>query len=148
MTRLTLAKMDDLDRVLPLVAAFHAEEGVEQDDATRRAALVPLLEGSPHGCVYLAGPTRAPIGYVIVTFGWSVEFGGLDGFLDEIYIRPGVRGRGIGSEILISLPKTLAAAGMKAIHLEVNKDNAQARSVYEKMHFSPREKYMLMTRKL
>ncbi|WP_317054476.1 MULTISPECIES: GNAT family N-acetyltransferase [Roseovarius] len=148
MTRLTLAKMEDLDRVLPLVAAFHEEEGVEQDEATRRAALVPLLEGSPHGCVYLAGPTRAPIGYVIVTFGWSVEFGGLDGFLDEIYIRPGVRGRGIGSEILISLPKTLAAAGMKAIHLEVNKDNAQARSVYEKMHFSPREKYMLMTRKL
>ncbi len=148
MTRLTLAKMEDLDRVLPLVTAFHEEEGVEQDDATRRAALIPLLEGSPHGCVYLAGPTRAPIGYVIVTFGWSVEFGGLDGFLDEIYIRPGVRGRGIGSEILISLPKTLAAAGMKAIHLEVNKDNAQARSLYEKMHFSPREKYMLMTRKL
>lgn len=148
MTRLTLAKMEDLDRVLPLVAAFHLEEGVEQDDATRRSALEPLLEGSPHGCVYLAGPTRAPIGYVIITFGWSVEFGGLDGFIDEIYIRPGVRGRGIGTEILTSLPKTLAGAGMKAIHLEVNTENTKARAVYEKMHFTPREKYMLMTRKL
>lgn len=148
MTRLTLATLDDLERLLPLVAAFHDEEGVLQDDATRRAALSPLLKGSPHGCVYLAGPTRAPIGYVIITFGWSVEFGGMDGFVDEIYIRPGVRGRGIGTEILMTLPKTLASAGMKAIHLEVDRSNETARRVYEKQHFEPRENYMLMTRKL
>lgn len=131
MTKLTLAALEDLDRLVPLVAAFHAEEGIAQDEATRRAALTPLLEGSPHGCVYLAGPRRAPIGYVIVTFGWSVEFGGLDGFVDEIFIRPGVRGRGIGSEILLALPKTLAKAGMKAIHLEVDRGNEAARRVYE-----------------
>jgi len=148
MTRLTLATLDDLDRVLPLVAAFHAEEGIAQDEATRRTALTPLLEGSPHGCIYLAGPTRAPIGYVIITFGWSVEFGGMDGFVDEIYIRPGVRGRGIGTDVLLSLPKTLAKAGMKAIHLEVDRGNAAARRIYEKLHFAPRENYMLMSRKL
>ncbi|QFT81075.1 putative acetyltransferase [Roseovarius sp. THAF27] len=148
MTKLTLAALEDLDRLVPLVAAFHAEEGIAQDEATRRAALTPLLEGSPHGCVYLAGPRRAPIGYVIVTFGWSVEFGGLDGFVDEIFIRPGVRGRGIGSEILLALPKTLAKAGMKAIHLEVDRGNEAARRVYEKLRFESRENYMLMTRKL
>lgn len=148
MTKLTLASLDDLERVLPLVAAFHAEEGIEQDDATRRAALTPLLEGSPHGCVYLAGPTRAPIGYVIITFGWSVEFGGMDGFVDEVFIRPGVRGRGIGTEILLALPKTLATAGMKALHLEVDRRNVNARRVYEKLRFECREDYMLMTRKL
>ncbi len=148
MTKLTLAAPDDLERVLPLVEAFHAEEGIAQDDATRRAALAPLLEGSPHGCVYLAGPVRAPIGYVIISFGWSIEFGGLDGFVDEIFIRPGVRGRGIGTEILLSLPKTLAKAGMRAIHLEVDRGNAAARRVYEKLRFEPREDYMLMTRKL
>lgn len=148
MTRLSLATPDDLERILPLVAAFHEEEGVVSDDTTRRAGLTPILEGSPHGCVYLAGPTRAPIGYVIISFGWSIEMGGLDGFVDEIYIRPGVRGRGIGTEILTSLPKTLASAGMKAIHLEVNRDNTNARRIYEKMHFQARETYMLMTRKL
>ncbi|MFN3208533.1 MAG: GNAT family N-acetyltransferase [Roseovarius sp.] len=148
MTKLTLATMEDLERLLPQVAAFHEEEGIEQDDTTRRAALAPLLEGSPHGCVYLAGPRRAPIGYVIVSFGWSVEFGGLDGFVDEIFIRPSVRGRGIGTEILITLPKTLAAAGMKAIHLEVDRGNTSARRLYEKLRFEPRENYMLMSRKL
>lgn len=131
-----------------MVGDFHAEEGIAQDDATRRGALLPLLEGSPHGAVYLAGPARAPIGYVVICFGWSVEFGGMDGFVDEIYIRPAVRGRGIGSEILMSLPKALAGAGLKALHLEVARDNDRARKFYEKLHFVPRENYVLMTRKL
>src|SRR5690606_19389591 len=107
----TLAKPDHLDRVLPLIAAFHAEIGIAQDDATRHAAALPLLAGSPHGAIYIAGPVRAPIGYAIVSFGWSMEFGGLDGILDEIYIRPGVRGRGIGANMLSALPLALAGAG-------------------------------------
>lgn len=148
MTNLTLAKPDDIDRVMRLVGDFHTEEGIAQDDATRRAALMPLLEGSPHGAVYLIGPGRAPIGYVIVSFGWSVEFGGMDGFVDEVYIRPGVRGRGIGSEVLQALPKALAGAGLRALHLEVDRENEKARALYQKLHFQPRERYMLMSRKL
>ena len=146
MTQLTLAKPDHLDVVLRLVTDFHQEEGITQDDATRRAAVLPLLEGSPHGAIYIAGPARAPIGYVVVTFGWSLEFGGLDGFVDEIYIRPGVRGRGIGTEILRGLPKSLASAGMKAIHLEVGRGNEKARALYRKMGFEARDDYVLMSR--
>lgn len=132
---------------MPLCTAFQIAEGLPPDPDTLRAALVPLLEGSPHGAVYIVGPVRAPIGYAVVCFGWSLEFGGLDGFLDEIYIRPGVRGRGIGSEILNSLPKALAGAGLKALHLEVRRDNEKARALYAKLHFEPREQYMLMTRR-
>ena len=148
MTALTLAKPEDIEHVARLVADFHTEEGITQNDATRRAAILPLLEGSPHGAVYLIGPGRAPIGYVIVSFGWSVELGGMDGFVDEIYIRPAVRGRGIGSEVLLALPKALAGAGLRALHLEVARDNERARRLYAKLHFTPREQYMLMTRVL
>ena len=81
---LRLARPDDLDRLMTLVSAFHAEEGIEQDADQLREALLPLLEGIPHGCIYLIGPGRAPLGYIILTFGWSVEFGGMDGFVDEI----------------------------------------------------------------
>jgi len=148
MTALTLARPDDLERLLPLVAAFHDEAGIVQDDTTRRAALTPLLEGSPHGVAYLIGPARAPIGYIILSFGWSMEFAGMDGFVDEIYIRRAVRGRGIGSEVLSNLPKALAGAGLRALHLEVRRDNAKVRGFYEKLRFLPREEYILMTREM
>ncbi|MFX0541137.1 GNAT family N-acetyltransferase [Roseovarius sp. S4756] len=148
MTALTLAKPDDIDRLMPLVTAFHAEEGITLDEGRRREAILPLLEGSPHGAIYIVGPPRAPIGYAAVSFGWSLEYGGLDGFIDEIYIRPGVRGRGIGSEVLNALPKALGAAGMKAIHLEVHEKNAKARTLYTALHFEARDGYALMSRML
>ncbi|HEY9038640.1 MAG TPA: GNAT family N-acetyltransferase [Roseovarius sp.] len=148
MTALTLAKPGDIDTILPLIAAFHAETGIAQDDATRRAAVAPLLDGSPHGAIYIAGPARAPIGYAVISFGWSLEFGGLDGILDEIYIRPGVRGRGIGSDMLSALPRALAGAGLRMLHLEAARNDARARSFYQRMHFTPRDDYVLMSRKL
>ena len=148
MTTLTIARPEDIDTLMPLVEAFHQEEQTGTPPDRLRAAIAPLLDGSPHGTVYIAGPKRAPIGYVVISFGWSIEFAGLDGFLDEIYIRPGVRGRGIGTEILQSLPKALAAHGMQAIHLEVHRDNAKARALYEKLRFESRDNYGLMSRRL
>ena len=145
---LHLARPAELDRLLSLVAAFHAEEGLPTTNETRRAGIAPLLDGIPHGAAYLIGPPRAPIGYVIVTFGWSVEFGGMDAFIDEIYVRPAVRGRGIASEVLISLPQALAEGGVKAMHLEVDKDNEGALRLYARAGFKPRERYVLMSKHL
>ena len=143
---LTLATLEHLDKLDALVAAFHAEAGISIDDDARRAGLKPMLEGIPHGAAYLIGPSRAPIGYLVVTFGWSLEFGGLDGFLDEIYVRPGVRGRGIASEVLQALPRALAGAGLKALHLEVAKDAVRTQALYKRAGFRPRDGYMLMTK--
>ena len=145
---LTLALPEHIERLLPLVAAFHAESGIALSDEARRAGIAPLLDGIPHGCAYLVGPPRAPIGYVVITFGWSVEFGGLDAIIDELYIRPGVRGRGIASEALIALPKALSGAGLRAIHLEVDQDNEKAIKLYRRAGFSARDRYMFMSKRL
>ncbi|WP_170338261.1 GNAT family N-acetyltransferase [Ruegeria arenilitoris] len=145
---LRLARPEDLDRLMGLVAAFHAEAGIQQDPDQRRDALMPLLEGIPHGCIYLIGPSRAPLGYIILTFGWSVEFGGMDGFVDEIYIRPAIRGRGIATEVLLDLPKALAGAGLTTLHLEVDRTNEAAQKLYLRTGFKPRDRYMLMSKKL
>ena len=147
-TALHLARPEDLDRLLPLVEAFHSEEGIVQEDDERVAALMPLLDGSPLGAIYLIGPTRAPVGYIIITFGWSVEFGGMDSFVDEFFIRPKVRGRGMGGDTLTALAGALGDAGVRAFHLEVDRDNEAAQRLYARSGFEPRWRYMLMTRKL
>lgn len=144
-TALRLAGAEDMARLLPMVSAFQAEEGVTKTEAQLRAALEPLLHGSPHGAVWLIGPARAPVGYIIVCFGWSVEFGGLDGFIDEFWIRPAVRGRGMGSEVLAALIPTLAEAGMKGLHLEVQDDKTGAQALYARHGFRLRKGYRLMS---
>lgn len=145
---LTLANAEHLDRLMVLVAACHEDLAIVQDDERRRESLRPLLEGIPHGAAYLIGPPRAPIGYIIVSFGWSIEFGGLDGFIDEIFIRPNVRGRGIASEVLSSLPNALRDVGLKALHLEVAREDDAATRLSRRAGFARRDKYMLLSRVL
>lgn len=143
---LTLATSEHLETLDRLVAAFHTEAGISLSEKARRSGLEPLLAGVPHGAAYLIGPPRSPIGYLVVTFGWSLEFGGLDGFIDEIYVRPGVRGRGVASETLQALPRALAGAGLKALHLEVRRSDDRAQTLYARAGFRPRAGYMLMSR--
>lgn len=140
---LHLATAADIDRLLPMVAAYHAEEGIDVDDAHRRAAVAPLLEGSPHGAVWFIGPKMSPVGYVAVCFGWSIELGGMDGFIDEIWVREKVRGRGMGSEALHLLLKTLKETGLQAMHLEMAEDNPAER-IYRRAGFRRRD-FSLMT---
>ena len=148
MSALRLATPDDLDRLTSLVARYHTLEGIEQDDATRLAALTPLLDGSPHGAIWLIGPRSAPVGYIAVCFGWSIEMGGLDAIVDEFFIREKVRGRGMGSEALAALARALADLDIKALHLEVATDNDAAKRLYTRLGFQARDKYHLMTRLL
>jgi GNAT superfamily N-acetyltransferase len=148
MSLLHLATVEDLDRVMPLVAAFHAEMGYDTDAAHHEAAVLPLLEGSPHGAIWLVGPRRAPVGYVVISFGWSVEYGGLDGVVDEIFVRPPVRGRGMGFEALNGIAKALGASGVRALHLEVARDDESAQRFYSRARFHPRDHTMFMSRVL
>ena len=140
-----LASEDDLEKVLPLVAAYHAFEQISRSDAHRKNAVLPLLQGSPLGAIWLIGPRRAPVGYIVITFGWSIEMGGMDGFVDEFYIRQSVRGRGMGTEVLHALMRQLAETGLMALHLEVDRDNPRAQAMYERGGFKLRDKYQLMT---
>ncbi len=137
-----LAGAEDLDRLTSMVERFHAEAGIETSDEARAAAIGPLLEGTPLGAVWFIGPRMAPVGYIAVSFGWSIELGGMDGFIDEFWVRPKVRGRGMGGEALAALQEALGEAGVKALHLEVVGDRAQ--KLYAQAGFAPR-RYPLMT---
>ena len=144
---LNLAKTDDLAVLQKLVAAFHKSEGISQTDELREAALLPLLQGCPHGAAYLVGPRKGAVGYIIISFGYSVEMGGIKGFVDEFFIRENVRGRGLGGEVLRKLMPALASNGIKALHLEVGRENKTAKRLYGKLGFQARDGFHLMTQR-
>lgn len=147
-TAIHLATPEDAPRLLSQIAAFHAEAGIERTDEQREAALMPLLEGSPLGAAWLFGLAKAPTGYIIITFGWSIEMGGMEAYVDELYIRPSVRKRGIASEVLMAITSSLADVGVKALHLEVDREDAATQRLYSRAHFKLRDRYSLMTRVL
>lgn len=148
MKSLHLASPEDLPRLLPLVAAFHEHQGFNTSPEHQHNAIVPLLEGSPHGAIWLIGPRRAPVGYVVVSFGWSVEYGGMDAIVDEIFVRSAVSKRGMGSDALNGLSKALKEGGIKALHLEADQGNETLKRFYQRCKFETREGYAYMSREL
>lgn len=147
--RLVPAGPDDLEIVRPLVRAYHDFEGVIMTEATRDRALAPLLEAeSPPGFIRLVVVEGEIVGYAAVCFGFSIEFGGRDAFLDELYLEPEQRGRGLGARVLEALHKELAELGIRALHLEVARDNARGKALYRKLGFEDRARYQLMSVRL
>ena len=147
-TAVHLAGPADLDRLLALIERYHTETALPHDDAHRRRAVTPLLAGSPHGAVWLIGPQRAPLGYVLIGFGWSVALAGREGVVDEVYIRPSVRGRGIGTEVLHAIAVSLTGVGVRALHVRLDRTDAAAARFCARVGFAPRPDTVLMTDEL
>jgi ribosomal protein S18 acetylase RimI-like enzyme len=145
-TVLELADESHLDVLLPLVRAYHRFENVVMSDVERAVAVAPLLQAkSPLGRIWLVRQSGEVAGYGALCFGYSIEFGGRDAFVDELYIAEHARGRGLGSRVLDLLKSEAARLGIVALHLEVARNNTGARQLYEKWGFRTRERYVLMS---
>jgi hypothetical protein len=70
----------DLEALLPLVEQFQAFERIPFDAAAARQNLARLLESPQLGQALLAEMAGRPIGYAILTYGYDLEFGGMDAY--------------------------------------------------------------------
>ena len=129
------AHPEDLDTVLGLIAEFYAVDGHDYDDARLRAALRPLLVDDAHGVVWLVGNCKTDdAGYAIVTWGYSLESGGRDVLLDEVYVRD--QGRGVGSAVLEEVLAECRHRGLRRMFLETEVPNERARRFYTRHGFA------------
>jgi ribosomal protein S18 acetylase RimI-like enzyme len=148
MTTVRRAGHADLETLLHLVTEFHAHERIASTLGSRRAAVLRLLAEPRLGRVLLAtGPDGEALGYGILCLGFSVEFGGVDAFVDELYVRPAHRGAGLGGRLLDALEAEARGSGVVALHLEVDLDNPRALELYRRRGFAEHAR-RLMTRRL
>jgi ribosomal protein S18 acetylase RimI-like enzyme len=142
--RVVPATTADDDRLWPMVEALNTEDGHPVDERALRALRVLLEPANAFGFVRLIEADGACVGYATICFGFSVEFGGRDAFLDELYLRPAARGHGLGARVLDALATELAALGVVALHLEVMPDNP-ANRLYARAGFKDRGRLMTKT---
>ncbi|MFN0119298.1 MAG: N-acetyltransferase family protein [Blastocatellia bacterium] len=137
----------DIDTLLSLMEDFYAHEGLALDEQMARNALGQILVNEQFGYVFLIETENELAGYAVLTFGFSLEFRGRDAFVDELFLKPGHRGRGLGRQTLEFLAQTCRDLGIYGLHLEVARENITARELYRKTDFMDHDRY-LMTRYL
>ena len=133
--------------MLPLLRDFYAEDGAIYDAEADAALLALLADPSLGRVVLISDESGRAVGYLAVAFGYSLEFRGRDAFVDELYIAPAHRGRGLGRAALGEAERCCREAGVRALHLEVHPDKTEARRLYDSAGYADRE-YYLMSKKL
>ena len=83
------------------------------------------------------------MGYVVLCFGYSLEWLGRDAFVDEFYLREEYRGRGWGRATMEFVEEAARAAGIRTLHLEVVKENTAALQMYRKLGFAEHDSTFL-----
>ncbi|MEU6084003.1 GNAT family N-acetyltransferase [Streptomyces sp. NPDC047108] len=137
MIEIRRAVSSDLDDVLPLIAEFYEADAHSFDLSRVQAGLRPLLADDAVGQVWVAQDTMGAVslvGYAVVTWSWSLESGGRDCLLDEIYVR--LRGEGIGGRLLHHAMTEAQVAGCASMFMETEAPNDQARAFYARHGFS------------
>jgi GNAT superfamily N-acetyltransferase len=132
--RFRVAVEADADILLEFMRAYYAFDGHGFDPEKARVALTSLLREASFGRAWLILDGDAPVGYVVLCFGYSLEWLGRDAFVDEFYLRKEYRGRGWGRKTMGFVEDAARSAGIRAIHLEVMRKNP-AGEMYRKMGF-------------
>lgn len=147
MTAVRLAAPSDLEAVLALHRDFFAEDGYPFAEEESRRNLARLLAEPGLGRVFVLEEGGKLAGYLVLTFGFSLEFGGRDALVDELYVAPGHRGRGLGTRALAAAEAACCALEIRVLHLVVERHKAGVRELYRRLGFvaPPRD---VMTKRL
>jgi len=140
------AQPNDADVIIPMMRAFYAIDAYPFDETIARRALDELIRDPTLGRVWLIRLGDATVGYIVLTFGYSLEFHGRDAFLDELFIAQDQRGRGIGTAALRFLDATCPTLGVHTLHLEVERHNAAAQALYRRFGFRDSGRYLMNKR--
>ena len=98
-----------------------------KSSTTTSTATSALLAGEP------------VVGFALVTLRTNVWFDGPVALLDELYVRPDLRDRGIGSAVVERLLADSVAAGVAMVEINVDEGDVDTLRFYERHGFTRTE---------
>jgi GNAT superfamily N-acetyltransferase len=134
----TLTRDGDTREVLAMMRALYIEdEPAFAVDQGRFPHTIEFLLAEPsRGSVIVFEEGTTSCGYSILIPYWSNEFGGTLLCVDELFVVPEVRNRGIGHRFFEFLARTRPFDAI-AIALEVSPGNLRAQRLYQSIGFRP-----------
>jgi GNAT superfamily N-acetyltransferase len=137
---LDTARDADLPQLVELLGLLFAQE-VEftPNSAKQERALRMILADPRVGRIYVARDAGKVLAMLSVLESVSTAEGGRAGLLEDMVVRPELRGQGIGARLLEYAVEQSRAAGLLRLTLLTDSDNERARGLYAEagFQFSP-----------
>ena len=125
--------LQDREIFLELSREFYASPAVEHDVSFdyHTRAFDELMRSDEYIAAYLLCDGTHAAGFALLQKTYSREAGGLTVWIDEIYLRPEARGKGLAREFF----SFVATLGAKRLRLEVEPDNTRAIRLYRALGY-------------
>jgi ribosomal protein S18 acetylase RimI-like enzyme len=132
----------ELLRMMRLLA--EQEPGkIQFDEPAALASFRELLSRPAFGRTWILCKENKPVGYIVLTIGFSFEFHGHDAFIDELYVDAAYRRRGFGRQAVAFVEAKAREMGVTALHLEVDRGNDSALELYRRTGYKDHDRFLM-----
>src|SRR5947208_10041027 len=121
-----LATEAELEAVTALLVAQLREHRVQTPEAKIASAIQGLLRRPERGRILVALEGGRPVGVAAFSFAWPLEYADRSAWLEELYVEPAARGRGIGTRLLRAALRVAAEPGAAVVALGVEAGHQRA----------------------
>jgi ribosomal protein S18 acetylase RimI-like enzyme len=125
----------DFASVTALLVAQLREHRIDTPETKIASAVEGIARHPDRGRILVAIENGTPVGVAAMSFVWPIEHGDRSAWLEELYVTPTARGRGIGTKLLRAALEAASEAGAVAVDLEVDVDHQRVAKLYEREGF-------------
>jgi len=131
------ATPSDVPKLVELMHDFYAESSFPLDGEWAARAFADLMADPSRGAAWIIEQDGSPIGHVVLSVRFAMEFGGLSAYIDDLFVQPEHRRKGAARAGLDALVAECRRRGCRSIHVEVAPDNHAAIALYRQFGLAP-----------
>ena len=130
MTTFKPLEIVDIEIITQMMQDFYAIDNYPMDVEVAKNLFQEFISNEHLGKSWLIYSENEIVGYIILTFIFSFEYGGKIAFVDELFIKETARGKGIGKEAIQFIQREVPKLSLKLLYLEVEPHNENAQKLY------------------
>ena len=143
------ATAQDIPALVPLVEQYWLFEDIPHFDGTRVGRELANALGDPRLMSgWIARVRGEAAGYLLAVYVFSLEHLGLTAEIDEFFVLPSARGRGVGDELLRLAAAEFVRRGCTNVALQLGRGNDRTRVFYRAHGYRERSGYDLLDKML
>lgn len=130
MTTFKPLEITDIEIITQMMQDFYAIDNYPMDVEMAKTLFQEFISDEHLGKSWLIYSENEIVGYIILTFIFSFEYGGKIAFVDELFIKETARGKGFGKEAIQFIQQEVPKLSLKLLYLEVEPHNENAQKLY------------------
>ena len=130
MTTFKPLEIADIEIITQMMQDFYAIDNYPMDVEVAKTLFQEFISNEHLGKSWLIYSEKEIVGYIILTFIFSFEYGGKIAFVDELFIQETARGKGFGKEAIQFIQQEVPKLSLKLLYLEVEPHNENAQKLY------------------